>query len=276
MRGLLLTVLPVVMSLLMGGLIIFLGGRHPPARLVGGVRRFAGLVEKRSEALPLFERIRIYLDRNGASFHYGKNISPVKLILISLLLFATGWMTGLRLGTAVSILASVTLCILPWIMLSILNKSDNEKMLPDLQVIYHGLSMQIRAGVHVSDALSEMYSGVRFKRLREALMSLGSDIILKSDIFSALENFQQKFDNRYIDSLCITLLQSMESGQAAELLSDIGDQMKDMEKSVLEKKKGRLDRSLTFYQLGMLASILAVALYACVSYMLSAAVGMGI
>ena len=52
---------------------------------------------------------------------------------------------------------------------------------------------------------------------------------------------QDCFDNRYIDSLCIILLQALESGQVVELLGDIGEQIKDMEQSVLEKKKNALD-----------------------------------
>jgi hypothetical protein len=67
------------------------------------------------------------------------------------------------------------------------------------------------------------------------------------------------------------VLQALESGQAVELLADISEQIKDMEASLLEKRKGRLDRSVTFYQLGILGAILAVILYACVKYMLSAA-----
>ena len=45
----------------------------------------------------------------------------------------------------------------------------------------------------------------------------------------ALERFQGQFNNRYIDSLCITVMQAMESGQAVELLTDIADQIRDME-----------------------------------------------
>ena len=88
-----------------------------------------------------------------------------------------------------------------------------------------------------------------------------------------MDRFQQKFDNRYVDSLCITLLQALESGQALELLSDIGEQIKDMEAGVLERKKNALDRSITFYQLGVLAVVLGLALYACVVYMFGAAAG---
>ena len=89
---------------------------------------------------------------------------------------------------------------------------------------------------------------------------------------NALSAFQGKFDNRQIDALCITLIQAGESGQAVELLGDLGEQLKDMEITVLNHQKNALDRSITFYQLGMLGATLGVILYACVGYMFRAAV----
>ena len=58
-----------------------------------------------------------------------------------------------------------------------------------------------------------------------------------SDLVTALSDFQQKFDNRQIDALCITLIQAGESGQAVDLLKDMGEQLKDMELTVLQQQK---------------------------------------
>ena len=55
-------------------------------------------------------------------------------------------------------------------------------------------------------------------------------------------------------------------------MRDISEQIKDMEESVLARKKGSLDRKLTFCQLGVLTVVLGLALYACVTYMFNAAV----
>ena len=103
-------------------------------------------------------------------------------------------------------------------------------------------------------------------------MELSGDIVMQSDLVAALSDFQQKFDNRQIDALCITLIQAGESGQAVDLLKDMGEQLKDMELAVLQQQKSALDRSITFYQLGMLGTVLGIILYACVGYMFRAAV----
>ena len=124
------------------------------------------------------------------------------------------------------------------------------------------------------DALAECYGSVQEKRLRSALLELAGDIVMKADIYDALNKFQSRFDNRYVDSLCITVLQALESGQAVELLGDIGEQLKDMEGTVLERRKGKLERSITFYQLGILVVVLGIALYACVTYMFGAVSGL--
>ena len=153
-----------------------------------------------------------------------------------------------------------------------LNGKDNEKLLPEIKLVYNALELQIRAGVYVTDALAECYGSVHERRLRAALLELAGDIVMRADIYDALEKFQGKFDNSYVDSLCITILQALESGQAVELLSDIGEQIRDMEQSVMERKKAALDRSLTFYQLGVLTVVLGIALYACLTHMMGSAV----
>ena len=145
-------------------------------------------------------------------------------------------------------------------------------MLPELRLVYHAMEIQIRAGVYVTDALAECYNCVQERRLRQAFLELAGDIVVKADIYDSLERFQGRFDNRYIDALCITILQALESGQAVELLNDLSEQIKDMELTVLERKKGALDRSITFYHLGILAAVLGVVLYTCITQMFTAAI----
>ena len=94
---------------------------------------------------------------------------------------------------------------------------------------------------------------------------------MKADVFDSLNKLQSKFDNRNVDSLCITILQALESGQAVELLRDVAEQIKDMEESVFAGRKAALDRTITFCQLGVLTVVLGLALYTCVLYMFNAA-----
>lgn len=212
-----------------------------------------------------------YLRVNGAAYHYGAWINPVSYMALCMILSLSGLAIGLAGGLLYGIIACIAGLFLPGLLLEHMNKRDNEKMLTELDLVYSALVIQIRAGVYVTDALAECYGSVSQVRLRDALQTLSSDIVMKADLDNALEKFQNQFNNRYIDSLCITLLQAMESGQAVELLGDISEQIKDMELNLQQKKKEQLNRSVTFYQLGIFALILVLVLYACVVHLFSAA-----
>lgn len=244
---------------------------HPGRMILRACQEAGSYLRTREKAVLDYGKLKNFLDRNGASYHFGSWITPVSYTALRLVAAGIGLMTGVYLGTAYGLIFALVLFWLPGILLVYLNGRDNEHLLPELKLVYNALALQIRAGVYVTDALAEIYGSVQEARLRKALLELSGDIVMKADMEEALERFQGKFDNRYVDSLCITILQAMESGQAVELLADIAEQMKDMETAVMSRKKSALDRSITFYQLGILAAVLVVVLYACVTHMFSAA-----
>ncbi|MBO4980982.1 MAG: type II secretion system F family protein [Lachnospiraceae bacterium] len=233
---------------------------------------FAGLLREKGRQSTWYRRQEQWLKRKGASFHFGGWVNPAGFLALRGLAGLLGFAVGSCVSAGYGILGGVLLYMLPTVLVEYLDKKDNERMLSEIKLVYHTLAMQIRAGIHVTDALAECYAGVREPRLYQAFLDLAGAIAMKGDVFRALEELQSGMDNRYIDSLCITVLQALESGQAVELLNDIGEQIRDMEGTMLERRKNRLDRSLTFYQLGILAAVLCVALYACVTYLFGQAV----
>ncbi|MCH5341571.1 MAG: hypothetical protein J1E01_08885 [Acetatifactor sp.] len=266
---------PAATAVLVFALFHILRREYHPERLVLTTwREIAGFIRKKERESGWYRNTQQWLDKNGAAFHYGSWVEPGRYLALRTVLALLGLAAVGSMNLEGGVVAAVLLFFLPGWLLLYLNGRDNERLLPELKLVYHALEIQIRAGVYVTDALAECYGSVRERRLREALLALAGDIVMKADIFDALERFQGKFDNRYVDALCITVLQALESGQALELLGDIGEQVKDMEGAVLERRKGALDRSITFYQLGILAVVLGVALYACVMYMFGAAAGL--
>lgn len=270
-----LKLLPVCAAVLMFLVIrLFCEEAHPQQKLLAAYQEFAGMLRDRRNNSSWYQKKDKWLLQNGVTFHYGKWMSAEKYLAMQFVLAASGMAALSSVSWEYGLIAGGVLFHLPSCLLMYLNNKDNEKLLPELKLVYHALEIQIRAGVYVMDALSECYGSVRERRLRSALLELAGDIVMKADIYEALDKFQCKFDNRYVDSLCITMLQTLESGQAVELLGDIGEQIKDMEETVLERKKGKLERSLTFYQLGILVVVLGIALYACVTYMFGTAAGL--
>ncbi len=246
---------------------------HPERVVLKTFRELRGLLKKQRRAVSWYQKTQSWLEKNGAAFHYGRRMEPLRYLAVRILLAAVGMLVMLSASVFAGLCAGLVLFFLPDVLLLYLNSRDNEKLLPELKLIYHALEIQIRAGVYVMDALTECYGSAKSARLRAALLRLAGDVAVKADAHQALERFQAGFDNRYIDSLCMIILQALESGQALELLGDIGEQLKDMEETVLAKRKGALDRSVTFYQLGILSAVLGVAVYACVMHMFGAAAG---
>ena len=266
--------LPIITAGLLYGLLLMLREKNFSERLLlRRFREFSGFLKRERHVESWYQSTLQQLEKRGAAFHYGRWINPLRYLVLRIVLGAMGAAVFLPVSFFWGTITSVGLFLLPDGLLTYLNSRDNEKLLPELKLVYHALEIQIRAGVYVTDALTECYGSVRDRRLREALLQLAGSIVVKADVFTALERLQGSFDNRYVDSLCLILLQALESGQALELLRDIGEQIKDMEQTVLVRKKNALDRSVTFYQLGVLAAVLGVSLYGCVTHMLRSAAG---
>ena len=267
-----LRVVPVFSAVSLFGLIRSLGAGGKPGRLVlKTYRELSGFLKQTKRPGGWYDRTQEWLIRHGAPFHYGKGVEPWRYLSLRITLAFVGFFLAGAAGWEKGAAAGALLYYLPRGLLLHLNGKDNEKLLPELKLVYHALEIQIRAGVYMTDALAECYGSVQHPRLREALIALAGDIAVQADIYQALERFQRQFDNQYVDSLCLILMQTLESGQALELLGDIGEQIKDMEETVLERRKNALDRSITFYQLGVLAVVLGIAVYACVTYMFGTA-----
>lgn len=269
-----LRLLPPCIGLLVFTLVKVLGDAyHPERKLLSTYQELTGLLRENRKENSWYQRREKWIARNGGIFHYGRHINPLRMLAVQLVLAAIGM--GALAGTSwvLGVVGGVLIYFLPMGLLLYLNHQDNQKLLPELKMVYHAMEIQIKAGVYVTDALAECYGNVREKRLRTALLELAGDIVMRADIYDAINGFQGKFDNPYVDSLCIIVLQALESGQAVELLGDLGEQIKDMEEVVLNRKKAKLDRSITFYQLIILAVVLGIVLYACIIHMLSAVAG---
>lgn len=255
-----------------GVLVLHAGRYHPERKVLESCREFTGFLARKSRQSSWYLETRRQLCKRGGYFHFGPWMTPGVWLGMRIVTACVGFVVMSELSVLAGVICAMTFYYGADVLLWYLNKRDNERMLPEIRLIYHALEIRIRAGVYVADALAECYAGVNEKRLKQALLDLAGAITMKADVHDALDLFQGKFDNRYIDALCITITQALESGQAVELLGDIAEQVKDMEVTVLSQRKGALDRSITFYQLGILAAVLGMVLYACIMQMLEAAV----
>ena len=214
-----LKLLPICSAVLSFLLVQALYGEyHPRQKLLAAYQELSGLLREKQQNSCWYQKKEKWFVQNGGAFHYGRKMTVDKFLAVKFILAALGMMVLAPLSWEYGLTAFVFLFCLPSWLLLYLNAKDNERMLPELKLVYHALEIQIRAGVYMMDSLAECYGSVQEKRLRSALLELAGDIVMKADVYEALDKFQSKFDNRYVDSLCITILQALESGQAVELL----------------------------------------------------------
>ena len=141
------------------------------------------------------------------------------------------------------------------------DKSDNIKMLDDIKNVYDTLRIQTKAGVYITSVITDCYLVVQNKRLKKAFLKLTSDIVAKNDIESALDDFRNKFNNEYIDTLVIIIKQSMKTGQASRMFDDIRNQITDIESAMVMHEKTSIQSKITFCQILLYVAIIVVSLY---------------
>lgn len=252
-----------------GAVIIITMKYRPEKAVIKAYERVDGRLRVAKKGFFNYEKTNQFLSSHGAAYHYGEKMTPLKFIFtkiaVAIICFA--------IGAYWHIFASVVLMVLgynlPSLVLIYEDKQDNKRMLPQIQGLYHILQEQIRAGVYVTDALSECYRGIESGRLKKGLEYLSGELLLQKPFVESMEKFQSKFNNPALESLCIILIQAQESGQSMELLADMSSQIRDMQATLLIQKKEKLIRVETLCLMGIFAAVLAVILYACIGTMMS-------
>lgn len=215
------------------------------------------------------DKQRIYLSQMGANYMFGSEIEPSLFIgakfLFALLFMLVGFfgidINNLYIKIAIALILAYTGFKVLDFILKMSNDSDNDDMLRDIKALYDTLKIQTNAGVFITQIIQESYLFVKNKRLKVALKEMNRTIIVRNDIEYALEEFGMKFKNPYIDMLVMTIEQSLQTGQARQMLSDISAQMSDVEHAINIKEKDKLENKILMIQLALYGGILITTVY---------------
>lgn len=254
-------VFPILIGLLAGlTIVMIIVALKPAERAVEVYTRVNGRLRKGGRRSFFdYQKVHSFLLKNGVIYRWEKFEEPAYYVMVKImiglimaisfslahyLLFPIGFIFGYKIVDIAFVLQ---------------NKSDNKKMQEDIILIYNTLSIQIRSGVLPINALQETKTIVKNKRLWTALRELSGDMTTSRR--SAIKNFNEKFDNQYIDSLCVTVAQADESGHSVELLGDIAQQVKAFDKNLLDEKKQKIDRHLTIGMLILFLDVMAIVIY---------------
>jgi len=214
------------------------------------------------------ERIDTYL-RNHGGYYMFTWLEPFSFLMIksgfAVLMFLVIFSlipSNVLIALLCAVLGAIVGFFGPDLILNIANESDNDDMLQDVKSIFDTLRTQTKAGVFLTNSLAECYMIVGNPRLKSALLDMTNKIIIKNDIEDAVKDFNKEFTSPYIDTLCVTILQSMESGKSVQILEDLSKQIADMQSAINIKEQEKLDSKIQVLEmmvfLGLIISVLFV------------------
>lgn len=207
-----------------------------------------------------YERLEKYLIRMG------QRATPAQFILIKLELGVILIFIGIQSrNILLTFILPIVGFYIPDFRLKRSNKRDNDKILKDLQRVYDVLRIETKSGVHIADAISECYLVARNERLKQGLLTLSTGLSANKDIQLALQEFNNKYNNPYIDSFCIIIKQSLETGKTVQILEDLSEQISDIEEArylseedEVESNAGKIQFAI--YLLGMVTAFYGLVL----------------
>lgn len=225
------------------------------------------------------ERIDSYLRSHGGYFMFDW-LDPFTFLMIkcglALLFFAVG-VSLIKGNLFLAVLVSAVLAVLGFFsfdfIINVANDSDNDDMLTDIKSIFDTLKIQTKAGVFLSYSLCECYLIVKNARLKAAMLEMTNKIVIKNDIETAVTEFNKCFENSYIDTLCITIVQSMESGKSVQILEDLSKQIADMQHAINIREREKLDSKVQLLEIMVFVGLIGAVLYALIIQMMGSMSG---
>ena len=213
-----------------------------------------------------YEKRKLYLSQMGANYFAGRTVLPEEYFLLRVsIAFLFAFLTVVFFGTiTMSILCSIFGFLLPDLLLQIMNDRNNTRILKDIKSIFDTIKIKTQGGMFLTSAITECYRNTRNRRLKQALYEMSGQIIAKQDLVETIDSFNIKFKNKYIDTLCIILKQSLDSGKTVEIMESIQDQLTDMQEAVNLQIRNKLNAKVLVVQILLYAVIIVLCICASV------------
>lgn len=202
-----------------------------------------------SKGVEFYEELNLKLSKNGMKFRF-KGITPVTYIITMVCISLGVFIFSLILfDIKVGIISFIITFFLVDLVVNMQNSEDNEKMMDSLKKMFSTVKIQTKAGSHITDALTECYLVVSNKRLKTALLEFNNKVLVDRDMIGAVEELENKFNNRYLTSFCIAMKQALRTGKTVKMLEDLEYQVDDLEDSIALDEEKKTERKLMFAQI---------------------------
>ena len=108
----------LIASVLVMVCILRLAVYHPGRRVLKACEEFTGLLREKRTNSTWYQRNMLWLYRNGANFHYGRWVNPVRYLVLRLVLALLGFLVLWRVAPGYVVVAAIFLFFLPdWLLL---------------------------------------------------------------------------------------------------------------------------------------------------------------
>lgn len=217
------------------------------------------------------DRIEKFLKMNGVKI----SLSAEKYILIKFLLsISATFALYQRFTLTIGLLVGFAMFFLVDVAILLQNKSQDAEIITSLSDVCDSLRIQLKGEVHITDALTECYLLTKNKRLKRAFERVESSMYLEHDLEKSLLDFRENFNNKYIDSFVITILQSEKSGKINQAMQDLASSFNEISRVLDNKRERRISSKLELLIISLVMWIAAVACYAIVVYLMKNSMSM--
>lgn len=209
-----------------------------------------------------YSEMQIYLSKYGVNYMLKRVVDPVEYLLAKIVMTVIFALCGTSLEGFWGLLIGGILGynVLDFI-IKMSNSSDNKSIMQDIRSVYETLKIRTESGIFLTKAIESCFMVVENERLKAALMTLGTELSTTNNVKAAVDSFQLKFKNKFVDQLCLTIRQSYESGSTLNSLTDISNNINNMQKSLETETKSKLEWDSTLTQLLLLVAIIFSILF---------------
>lgn len=195
-----------------------------------------------------YDMIDEMLLRKGAKFRMGDNFSPFDYLMLRLVIGLLFALVGLIVHPLLVIVGFVCgYYIVPYYF-DYENRNDSKDMMDDVAAMFGIVSLQLRNGVFLTQVIYECYLNTTHPRLKKSLLELSLEMEKFGNVKEAAMSFRSKFEDKYLDSFSKTLEQAEETGNAADLLKDLENQIEGINEAIAIREEQKVSSTAFFVQ----------------------------
>lgn len=211
-----------------------------------------------------YDRLSIFIKEYGVQYIFNESVDPVIFIFIKII---AGTLAG---AAVINFIPNIFLVMAAFIagfflvdlIVKMNNKQDNDNMMKDIANVYDIMKAHTKANIYIADSVLYCYQICENKRLKDAFNVLYNDMLMSGNITQSLWNFNSKFRNPMIDTLCAILEQSLETGRSAEMLDNITKKMLDVQKLLNERYKNKKENKFHFLSILLVLGLFGIIVFA--------------